>query len=148
MRARRVTSDLPEPTRLAWPTVLGITALLAIVAICILVLSFSDDGDPEPDRVRPAPSALAAEPQPRPAPGLPPVPEVGGTGPQNRALDETYENCARAFGFDPGGVQVLVDASGRPMWVKTGRDVPTTVHRPCFQVVGGIDPFQSSHGNP
>ena len=76
------------------------------------------------------------------------VVELDGTRSQNRVLDETYEECARVLGFDPGGAQVLLDTSGRATWVKTGRDVPTAVHRQCFQVVGGIDPFQSSHGNP
>jgi hypothetical protein len=141
-----MTSDLPRPSGMERAAVLGIAALLVAGAIGSLVWSFSDKSG-EPERVRPAPAAPLAEPQTTPAPGLPPVAKLGGTGPQNRMLDESYEKCARAFGFDPGGVQVLVDASGRPMWVKTGRDVPAAVHRPCFQAVGGTDPFQSSHGN-
>lgn len=142
-----MTSDVPEPSRTTQAVVLGIAALLVAGAIGSLMWSFSDARGGDGDRVRPAPSALEADPQQGPAPGLPPVADLGGTGPQQRMLDESYEKCARALGFDPGGVQVLVDASGRPMWVKTGRDVPAAVHRPCFQVVGGNDPFQSSHGN-
>jgi len=142
-----MTSELPDPSRLAPWAVLGIGVLFGAAALCGLVWTFSDDRGRDPDRVRSMPTALAGEPQRGPAPGLPPVPDVGGTGPQNRALDESYERCARTFGFDPGGVQVLSDRSGRPMWVKTGRDVPAAVHRPCFQVAG-IDPLQSSHGNP
>jgi hypothetical protein len=142
-----MTSDLPEPSRMARAVVFGTAALVVAGAIGSLVWSFSADSAGDADLVKPTPSAVVAEPQPGPAPGLPPVAEFGGTGPQNRMLDESYEKCARALGFDPGGVQVLVDTSGRPMWVKTGRDVPAAVHRPCFQVVGGNDPFQSSHGN-
>jgi len=77
------------------------------------------------------------------------------------ALNARYEACVLAAGFDPGGVQVLlwesgapsprgaqVPESGTPWWVKTGRDVPAEIHRPCFILIGGVDPQRSSHGTP
>ncbi|HVF04967.1 MAG TPA: hypothetical protein VNA20_09015 [Frankiaceae bacterium] len=80
-------------------------------------------------------------------------------------LDARYDACVRARGFDPGGVQVLLWVArlgrpttgpagpadpevGAPWWVKTGRDVPAAIHRPCLVAIGGADPHMSSHGNP
>lgn len=74
------------------------------------------------------------------------VESVPPSVPQDGRLDDLYEQCVKAAGFDPGGVQVLLDESKRPWWVKTGRDVPAEFHRPCFRAVGGDDPFNSSHG--
>lgn len=54
-----------------------------------------------------------------------------------RNLDGRYEACLLASGFDPGGVQVLIDETGEPWWVKTGRNVPADIHGPCFEEIGG-----------
>lgn len=62
-------------------------------------------------------------------------------------LDAAYAQCATDMGFDPGGVQVIVE-SGRPDWVKTARDVPARFHEPCFTGIGGGTQRHSSHGNP
>jgi hypothetical protein len=62
-------------------------------------------------------------------------------------LDARYEQCAIEAGFDPGGVQVVTSASGRPELVKTGRDVPGEIHGPCLEEIGGTDPHSSSRGN-
>ena len=62
------------------------------------------------------------------------------------ALSERYERCVRAKGFDPDFVQVLMGEDA-PEGVKTGRDVPARIHRPCFVAIGGADPHASSYGN-
>lgn len=62
-------------------------------------------------------------------------------------LDESYRDCVTRKGFEPGGVQVLLDEEGRPWWVKTGRDVPNEFHNPCFVGIGGETTELSSHGN-
>ena len=67
---------------------------------------------------------------------------------QDPRFDRAYDSCVKARGFDPGGVQVLVGDGAVPWWVKTGRDVPAAIHRPCLQAIGGADPRLSSHGNP
>lgn len=36
--------------------------------------------------------------------------------------DDRYRDCLLAHEFDPEGVQVLLDDSGKPWWVKTGHD--------------------------
>jgi hypothetical protein len=80
---------------------------------------------------------------------------------QTASQDDRYESCVKAARFDPGGVQVLVSVAGEvrpdndptmptgtPVWVKTGRDVPAAIHRPCLQAVGGKKTQTSSYGNP
>ena len=62
------------------------------------------------------------------------------------ALSQRYERCVRAKGFDPDFVQVLMGEDA-PAGVKTGRDVPASIHRPCFVAIGGTDPHSSSYGN-
>lgn len=75
------------------------------------------------------------------------------------ALGNIYRACVEQAGFEVGPVQVLLwqDDPGRPAggptprvgqpwWVKTGRDVPADIHRPCFTSIGGDDPHMSSYG--
>jgi hypothetical protein len=83
-----------------------------------------------------------------PVPGTPtvssPTTAVDRSAPR---LDEVYDQCVKMAGFDPQGVQVILDDTGTgPWWVKTGFDVPAEIHRPCFEAIGGSDPSRSSHG--
>lgn len=64
----------------------------------------------------------------------------------NSLLDDQYEACLLAGGFNPEGVQLLLDEGGRPWWVKTGHDVPAKLHGRCFQQIGGEPTGLSSHG--
>lgn len=54
-----------------------------------------------------------------------------------RSLDDQYEACLLDLGFDPEGVQVLLDEAGKPWWVKTGHNVPADHHGSCFAAIGG-----------
>jgi len=104
--------------------------LAAVAVFCVTGCSASRSSDPATVTL----PAGAGEPILRP-PGV-------------EAFDAAYDACAKSFGFDPGGAQVLLDESGRPDWVKTGRDVPAWVHRPCLVRIGGQDPLRSSHSDP
>ena len=80
--------------------------------------------------------------------GTKPMPADGRAGQATASLDMKYDACAKAAGFDPGGVQVVIrEGETTPAWVKTGRDVPTAIHRPCFAEIGGADQNHSSHGH-
>lgn len=68
-----------------------------------------------------------------------PLPEID-------SLSVEYEACLQDLGFEPGGVQVLVDENGRPWWVKTGNGVPADLHGPCIEQIGGRSNGLSSHG--
>lgn len=59
----------------------------------------------------------------------------------------SYEECLLSRGFDPGGVQVLINKAGKPWWVKTGRDVPAEIHGPCMEEIGGMVNGLSSWGS-
>lgn len=99
---------------------------------------------------------------PRPADALDPIPGFGyraydaagqlvtswprPTG-DGQALSEQYLACAIAKGFHPDFVQVFPEPDGRIGHVKTGREVPAKVHRPCVVEIGGADPRTSSYGN-
>lgn len=131
------------------------SGLLMAVLYAVLVAAASavgwamlrDDGG---GTVVPAPAVPAAVPDdaaPTPA-GPPPAGGFVTRSDQVPAFDRAYETCVKARGFDPGGVQVLVGDGAVPWGVKTGRDVPAVIHRPCLQAVGGPDPRLSSHGNP
>jgi hypothetical protein len=61
-------------------------------------------------------------------------------------LDGAYLACAREKGFDLEMAEVLVDKSEKPVWAKTGIQVPANVHRPCLIRVGGEDPMTTSYG--
>lgn len=54
-----------------------------------------------------------------------------------RSLNRQYETCLLDAGFDPKGVQVLLDDMGAPWWVKTGHNVPADLHGPCYRQIGG-----------
>lgn len=75
--------------------------------------------------------------------------ELSGTEPRlgPEALNEAYRQCAIDTGFDPEGVQVIVEGD-RPVAVKAGWEVPAEVHRPCLVQIGGADPLSSSYGSP
>jgi len=99
--------------------------------------------------------------------GSPPTPDrttVVIRNGESEALNAQYEACVIGLGFDPGGlVQVVLwepeygvsgymvppgmqqMAAGTPIWVKTGNDIPASVHRPCLLRIGGADPLCSSH---
>jgi hypothetical protein len=62
-------------------------------------------------------------------------------------LNAPYLACAREKGFDPQVAEVFVNHSDKPMFVKTGNEVPAAVHRPCWVRLGGDDPFSTSYGN-
>lgn len=135
--------------RAAWRRVipLGVIVLLASGLIFALAMRITSRGGGEQPvldamALEAAPLAAAQPEAPAPPPHERPPTEVG---PQ--ALSDAYEACATGAGFLPGGVQVLV-AGGTPVWVKSGRDVPAAVHRPCFRLIGGIDPHRSSWGTP
>jgi hypothetical protein len=132
---------------LARPVALALAGLAGLLVTGVAVSTARSE--PEPDLVvarEPAAWASSAE-----------------AGPSERSgeLSRRYERCARAAGVDPGGVQVLLwesndpvsfgapaPAAGQPWWVKTGRDVPASIHRPCFRAIGGAEVEQSSHGTP
>jgi hypothetical protein len=61
-------------------------------------------------------------------------------------LNAPYLACAREKGFDPQVAEVFVNRSDKPMFVKTGHEVPAAVHRPCWVRLGGDDPFSTSYG--
>ena len=61
--------------------------------------------------------------------------------------DTQYRDCLLSGGFDPEGVQVLFNDTGKPWWVKTGHDVPAALHGPCFTAIGGEVNGMSSWGH-
>ena len=62
-------------------------------------------------------------------------------------LQGPYLTCARENGFDPQVAHVFVDHLDKPMFVKTGYEVPADVHRACLMELGGDDPHSTSYGN-
>ena len=139
--------------RVRWrsQTVLG-WAMLVVVGVTVAGLSWAllsadTGGSVTPVPALPTATAGGEEPPLAPA-GPPPAGGFVTRADQDPGFDRTYETCVAAFGFDPGGVQVLLGDGATPWAVKTGRDVPAAIHRPCFRMIGGADPQRSSHGNP
>lgn len=54
-----------------------------------------------------------------------------------RSVAEKYTACVARAGLDVGGAQPVYDEAGAITWMKTGVDVPVTVHSGCFKSVGG-----------
>jgi hypothetical protein len=53
--------------------------------------------------------------------------------------------CAKRAELDHRGAQVLMDGEGEPWRMKTGNEVPASVHGPCFIEIGGDEPAGSSY---
>jgi len=105
----------------------------------------------------------AAEPGPNatPEPDDPPTTSlpagVAVTDPQSFSegvrsggthLNVGYRDCLLEQGFDPEGVQVIVDGAGVPWWVKTGHNVPGGLHGYCLEAIGGAPTSNTSYGVP
>jgi len=58
-----------------------------------------------------------------------------------------YRECAIGRGFDPEGAWVIWADDGRVRRVKTGRDVPSDVHGPCLEEIGGLATGASSYAS-
>lgn len=136
---------------------LAVAALVGLLAAAIWWMTAG------PEVAPPAASESVQEPGDSPSGVAADSSEANSStlSPFSPALDARYEACVKAAGFDPGGVQVLLwvegdvptpegasnPAAGQPSWVKTGVDVPASIHSPCMVQIGGADPGMSSHGN-
>lgn len=118
----------------------------AVAVLCLAVACSADRSEPE---------GATAPTEPVPAVSFPvepgqdtPLPAPVQIVTHEADLDALYRECLLERGFDPQGVQVLVDDAGVPWWVKTGHNVPSGLHGDCFEVIGGAPTSATSYGPP
>ena len=138
----------PEARPRRWLVPAAAAAVAAVVVLPVLLLR-GDGAERAPSANDPTSAVLTpGTGAPRPGPTDSPA-QTGQEGLDDIvALSNAYRACATGPGFDPGGVQVIVSADGKPLSVKTGVDVPAEIHRVCLVEIGGDDPLASSFGNP
>lgn len=168
--AVNATNQTPAPNRRRVAAVCGLAAL-AVALGGIWLTTGGDDGGRTTTVAggrstdEPSEPSESSKTPPPPHPGVDQAARGGDEEPTDSpfddALDAVYSQCVTSAGFDPGGVQVILwrhdperppggptPREGQASGVKTGRDVPAEIHRPCFTEIGGDDPHTSSWGEP